>query len=197
MRKRWENFCDQIVLEAGKNGGEITPQVVDAAMQRSFAPGRKGRSNKYLGGNRLKHGLDLLKLPDIQRRIGLIFEDQGDFSVTDAVKMHVDHIKGNIQREVVTKGGDVVKVNVPPSLPALMAYEKMVLPQPAAEFRGKVAHLHADAGKIGAVVELPAIEGRVLSATIQAAEDLRDRDDSTAGYLEAAQTSGQADAAEH
>lgn len=59
-----------------------------------------------------------LKQPDIQNAIEAIYELHG-FSMTDMVKLQIDHAKGEITKQVVTKDGDVVDVKLPASYKAL------------------------------------------------------------------------------
>jgi hypothetical protein len=59
---------------------------------------------------------------------------RAEFDVIEAVDLHVKHIRGENEQQVVGRGGDVVTLKNPPSYPALKAYRDMVLPKRANKF---------------------------------------------------------------
>lgn len=78
---------------------------------------------------RVKRATNLLKNPDVRAAIADVFELEADFSVADALQMHVRHIRGGVEREVLGADGEIAMVRLPPSYQALKDYERMVLPE--------------------------------------------------------------------
>lgn len=66
--------------------------------------------------------------PNFRRAIGAMYEARG-FTDLEAVDLHIAHIRG-IEREQLTKTGDVVTVKAPPNYQALKDYQAMRFPQP-------------------------------------------------------------------
>jgi hypothetical protein len=66
--------------------------------------------------------------PDVQQAIRSVYEEVG-FSLEDAVKLHLRHIKGDISHEEVTKDGDVVEVKHAPNYPALKDWLAVATPR--------------------------------------------------------------------
>lgn len=74
--------------------------------------------------------LSQIRKADICQALEDAYEIAG-FSLEDAIKTHIGHIKGTHTRPMVV-GDELVEVRIPASFQALQAYQKMVLPaQPA------------------------------------------------------------------
>jgi hypothetical protein len=126
MRLRDQSFCESLIRRTAA-ARKLTDEVLtDAALDAYSLVNRPAALRKA----RVK-----LRKPEIQERLGTLFETVTQLDVLEAVRLHVKHIRGEIEREVMYKDSDgnpaFVKVKNAPSWPALAAYARMTLPQPA------------------------------------------------------------------
>lgn len=73
--------------------------------------------------------LSKMRQPDICQALEDVYAVSG-FTLEDAVKTHIGHIKGEHTKQTVVDG-EVMELRIPPSWAALAAYQKMVLPAQA------------------------------------------------------------------
>jgi hypothetical protein len=125
VRVRDQNFCASLIRRTAESGKLTDNVLADAALDAYSLVNRPAA---------LRKAHEKLRKPEIQERIGDVFESC-EFDVIEAVDLHVKHIRGEIEREVMYKGSDgnpaFVKMKNGPSLAALLAYERITLPQPA------------------------------------------------------------------
>ena len=100
----------------------------DAALIRGARLGGVGGSNR-LGDLVVKKKMEaFLALPDVKQAMRNIYDEVG-FSLDDAVKIHVKHVKGEFTETKVGKDGELHEVAIPPSYAALKDYLKVTTPQ--------------------------------------------------------------------
>lgn len=66
--------------------------------------------------------------PDVQQAVRNVYEAK-NFTLEDAVDMHVKHIRGEVTREEMAKDGSVVEVKLAPSYPALKDWLAVATPR--------------------------------------------------------------------
>jgi hypothetical protein len=147
--------------------GALTDEAMITATQSVFdGPGhcfvKEGPRTRALA---LAKARGLLKRTDIQERLSTIFESAGDFDVVEAVEIHVKHIRGEIEKQVLRPDGEVVTVREKPSLSALLAYERMTLPQPASKVAATVVHVSGD--ESGLKDNIHPMVPRALNASVE------------------------------
>jgi hypothetical protein len=132
-RKRDRYLVDAILRHAGANGGKLTPEVAAAALDEVWTRGGKpAKPATAMEIIRKK-----LSDPNIRKAIGDIYQEVGGFTIVDAVKLHVEHIKGIEHDKIVRhkEGSDwveeVERVQDKPNYGALKDYLNMTVPQPA------------------------------------------------------------------
>jgi hypothetical protein len=86
----------------------------------------------------IQKGNDILDRPDVAHYAKARFEEAG-ISETDMFELHAKHMKGELTKTVLNREGEKVEVNLPPSVAALLAAEKMVLPAQPHKVESKVA----------------------------------------------------------
>jgi hypothetical protein len=165
MRERYVRFCENLTREVAAADGVLTPEAMVEAVQGTFNGPGKCYSGELPQAKTmaLAKAKQLLKRGDIQERLSTIFEASG-FDVVEAAELHVRHMRGEIDRQVHIGGGEFVTVKKEPSLSALLAYEKMTMPQPASKVAATVVHL---SGEGGPPADLPPMVPRALNATVQ------------------------------
>lgn len=98
--------------------------TVEEAAQEATAACYPALRNRSTIANK---ALAKMHQPDLCRALEDIYAVSG-FTIEDAVKTHIKHIKGQHKKDVLTATGEVRQVRIPPSFQALAAYQKMVMP---------------------------------------------------------------------
>jgi hypothetical protein len=162
VRERYIRFCENLTREVAKADGVLTDDAMVNAVESVLSVERAGPEAARRMALEKAH--QLLKRTDIQERLSTIFEASG-FDVIEAAELHVKHIRGEIDRQVHIGGGEFVAVKKEPSLTALLAYEKMTMPQPASKVAATVVHSFGDGS--GLKDEPPKMVPRALNAAVQ------------------------------
>ena len=163
-RKRDRLLVDSILRHAGANGGKLTPEVAAAALNDVWARGGKpAKPATAMEVIRRK-----LSDPNIRKAIGDIYQEVGGFTIVDAVKLHVEHIRGIEHDKIIRhkEGSDwveeVERVQDKPNYGALKDYLTMTVPMPA-----KKLEISAGAG-FGAslATSVPPVAARALGPAV-------------------------------
>jgi hypothetical protein len=125
MRRTYEWFCDELVTRLAEEGG-LTDDVLAEAALCIFMDLRRATPEAERAAG-LRKARTLLRRPDVRERIGDLYERR-DFTVLDAVALHIGHMRGTIAGEASRKA----------SWPALKAYLDMVLPQEPYEVNRRI-----------------------------------------------------------
>lgn len=150
-RRRDRALVAALLKHCAANDGLLTEEVAAAAIGDAWEKSRHLKPKTAM--EVVTHKLKTNK--NIREALGLIYEEFGDFTVEDAVKMHVAHIYGDAPKRA--------------SYPALKDFVAMVLPLPA-----KKVEVGMTVAQVGATMltNVPAIEARALGpATVSAIED--------------------------
>ena len=107
--------------------GELTDEVVIAAVKRAWAP-RRTVPTETENRLALQKGKQKLQMDRIGAAIAEVYGIAASFTLDDALLLHVRHIKGELTKEQMTPAGEIVSIQIPPSYAALKDYLKMVLP---------------------------------------------------------------------
>ncbi len=167
MRRRYEWFCERVVVRSAEEGG-LTDDVLAEAAHDAFKNLRRREPDAERAAA-LDKARSLLRRPDIQEQLESVYETRG-FTIIDAVAKHIEHIKGvpmaALDRDghpVLDADGKPIVVRDKPSWPALKAYLDLVLPTPAKQVDSRVVTVHANVSP--EVRELlPPMEARVLGS---------------------------------
>jgi hypothetical protein len=116
-RKRDRYWLSRVLQRLGK--GTPVQEALDDATRSCFPSVRKEAAVTA-------RSLTQIRKPEICQAIEDIFAACG-FTLEDAVRSHIGHIKGEHTKQVVV-GGEVVDLRMPPSFAALSSYQKLVLP---------------------------------------------------------------------
>lgn len=116
-----------------------------------------------------------IRKPEICQAVDDCFAVHG-FSVDDAIKMHIGHIKGEITKQVIV-GGEVVDLRLPASFLALSSYYKLTLPAQTA----KVQIEHSNINDMLKTIDADDRESAVMRTVgevidVEPEEDPDDRD---------------------
>jgi hypothetical protein len=127
-RKRYRVFAFNFCLNVLEHGMDKDQAIVAAARE---AWPRLGKGNRTRGPAKdsamLNRGLDALDSDEVQSFVHAQFQEAG-LNFAQMIQTHVDHIKGNITREVLGKDGEKVSLREAPNYQALKDAETLVLP---------------------------------------------------------------------
>lgn len=145
-RRRDRRFVAALVGALARSEGQLTEQVlVEAASSAYSIPGRMMKPEirrKWF----IEKAQSKLQITDVAQAIAAYYALVADFSLEDAARLHVAHIKGEITKEqaiVVHDSKDVshvelINVKLPPNYAALKDFFSTVLPkQPTKVFIDK------------------------------------------------------------
>lgn len=145
-RRQDRAFVAAFVTELAK-ATELSEDVLYAAAASAYDTNVKAgpAAHRRMMVNKAKQKL---QLSHVMSAIGEYYEAVSGFSLEKAVKLHIDHIEGNIteQKVVVVGHGkdattEVVEVKIPPNYAALRDLLKVAMPQPAKHL--KIDQTHA------------------------------------------------------
>lgn len=144
-RARDRILVDALIKSAARHGGKLTEEVAYEACREAYQRGH----SPLKPGTALEVVINKIKTqPNIRLAIMDIFETLDDFTMEDAVKMHVRHIKGEAPPKA--------------SYAALKDYENMTLPMPA-----KKVEVGLSVGNLGAqMMSVPPVSARALGPAI-------------------------------
>jgi hypothetical protein len=134
---QWGWFCEALLRLYGERG-ELSDEVLTEAVAQSFKLVRPDAQ--------LRKAKSLLKKPTIQSRLGAIFELAG-IDLIEVLKVHADMIREK-------------------HWPAIAAYEKLVLPEPAKRIEIDQRTIHATYKRPEDTTP-PPMEPRALSAKVE------------------------------
>lgn len=126
-RLRWVAWVEHFMVRWLGGGVSVERAATQASMDVFYCAGVPRSSGMSMQEKRAtSKGLEMLSRPEVCAAVEAVFAEQG-LTFAEAVKLHVEHIRGATE-EVVLKDGTVVPRKLPPSLAALRDYEKLVLP---------------------------------------------------------------------
>ncbi len=127
-RKRYRTFAVLYCRNRIEKHMNEDDSIVEAARATWPRSGKQTHRHRPYKNAYVKNlGLDALESEEVRGFIHAVFAD-GGMEFQDAIKQHIDHIKGDTTHEVVGKDGEVVALKDSPSLAALVKYEDLVLP---------------------------------------------------------------------
>ena len=165
-RKRDRYWLTRVLGHLAK--GLAVDEALDDATRACFPSVKKDAAVQA-------RSLTQIRKPDICQAVDDCFGVHG-FSVDDAIKMHIGHIKGEITKQVVV-GGEVVDLRLPASFLALQVYYKLTLPAQTA----RVQIEHSNIGDMLKTIDADTQESAVMRTVgevidVEPEEDPDDRD---------------------
>jgi hypothetical protein len=155
QRDRW--LVDALIRAAARHGGQLTEDARHEAVAEVHQNNPSRKRALAIVDKKLRN-------PNIRQALADVYQGVADFTIGDAVELHVGHIRG-LRHRAIYKDGSERDVIEKPSWPALKAYEDLVFPQPidhkrAAEILGHsspmttlVTYAHVLPGIGGAAVD--------------------------------------------
>jgi hypothetical protein len=149
--------------------GIAVEEALDDATRACFPSVRKEEAVRA-------RSLTQIRKPEICEAIEYAFAALG-FTIEDAIRTHIGHIKGEHTKQVVV-GGEVVDLRMPPSFAALQAYHKLTLPAPTARVQIEHSNIGEMLKTIDADTDREAAVMRTVGEVIdvEPEEDPDDRD---------------------
>jgi hypothetical protein len=114
----------------------------------------------------------LLRLGHVTEAVRLSFEARG-FTREESIDWHIKHIRGEIERETLTRDGKVVRLTASPNYQALADYHKMTVPKQPKDVRLNAKIAYVDVTKLGEPGEkliARSFEPMIEQAALEAAE---------------------------
>ena len=105
-----------------------------------------------------------LTLPDVKQAMRNVYDEVG-FELPDALRIHVQHIRGEFTRTVIDKNGEAHEEPIPPNYAALKDYLAATTPKEA-------TRMHVLTARVGAQREVrtdgspPPMSARPIGETI-------------------------------
>lgn len=115
--------------------------------------------------------LTQVRKPDICQAIEDAFSALG-FTIEDAIRTHIGHIRGEHTKQVVV-GGEVVDLRMPPSFAALSSYQKLVLPAQTA----RVQIEHSNIGDMLRTIDADEEKSAAVMRTVGEVIDVEPEED--------------------
>jgi hypothetical protein len=165
-RKRDRYWLTRVLGHLAK--GCAVDEAMDDATRACFPSVRKDEAVRA-------RSLTQIRKPDICSAIEDAFAALG-FTIEDAIKAHIGHIKGTHTKQVLS-GSEVVELRMPPSFVALSSYQKLVLPSQTT----KVQIEHSNVNELLKTIDADTQESAVMRTVgevidVEPEEDPDDRD---------------------